>query len=94
MLIALRIIGLAVVIALAFTMVAWLVTRERRWLRIAWLIFKYAVFGMAFVLLLFALLLLLPSYRFLIVQVILKDSAKLHDRGIDKYLPILWNNNL
>jgi hypothetical protein len=53
-LIALRIIGLAVVIALAFTMVAWLVTRERRWLRIAWLIFKYAVFGMAFVLLLFA----------------------------------------
>ena len=35
-------------------MVAWLVTRERRWLRIAWLIFKYAVFGMAFVLLLFA----------------------------------------
>lgn len=54
MLIALRIIGLAVVIALAFTMVAWLVTRERRWLRIAWLIFKYAVFGMAFVLLLFA----------------------------------------
>ena len=54
MLIALRIIGLAVVIALAFTMVAWLVTRERRWLRIAWLIFKYAGFGMAFVLLLFA----------------------------------------
>ena len=54
MLIALRIIGLAVVIALAFTMAAWLVTRERRWLRIAWLIFKYAVFGMAFVLLLFA----------------------------------------
>ncbi|HEX6265804.1 MAG TPA: hypothetical protein VFZ81_02785 [Burkholderiales bacterium] len=54
MLIALRIIGLAVVIALAFTMVAWLVTRERRWLRIGWLIFKYAVFGLAFVLILFA----------------------------------------
>ena len=54
MLIALRIIGLAVVIALAFTMAAWLVTRERRWLRIAWLIFKYAVFGLTFVLLLFA----------------------------------------
>jgi cell division protein FtsW (lipid II flippase) len=53
-LIALRIIGLAVVIALAFTMVAWLVTRERRWLRIGWLIFKYAVFGLAFVLILFA----------------------------------------
>jgi uncharacterized membrane protein YhfC len=53
-LIALRIIGLAVVIALTFTMVAWLVTRERRWLRLTWLIFKYAVFGLAFVLLLFA----------------------------------------
>jgi hypothetical protein len=53
-LIALRVIGLAVVIALAFTMVAWLVTREPRWLRLTWLIFKYAVFALAFVLLLFA----------------------------------------
>ncbi len=54
MLIALRIIGLAVVIALAFAMLAWLLTRERRWLRLAWNIFKYAVFGFALVLLLFA----------------------------------------
>ena len=54
MLIALRVIGLAVVIALAFTMAAWLVTREPRWLRLTWLIFKYAVFALAFVLLLFA----------------------------------------
>ena len=54
MLIVLRIMGLAVVIALAFTMLAWLLTREPRWLRLAWLIFKYAVFGLAFVLLLFA----------------------------------------
>jgi hypothetical protein len=53
-LIALRIIGLAVVIALAFSMLAWLLTREPRWLRLAWLIFKYAVFGLALVLLLFA----------------------------------------
>jgi hypothetical protein len=53
-LIALRIIGLAVVIALAFAMLAWLLTRERRWLRLAWNIFKYAVFGFALVLLLFA----------------------------------------
>jgi hypothetical protein len=53
-LIALRVIGLAVVIALVFTMVAWLVTREPRWLRLTWLIFKYAVFALAFVLLLFA----------------------------------------
>lgn len=54
MLIALRIIGLAVVIALAVTVAAWLITRERRWLRAAWLIFKYGVFGLVFVLLLFA----------------------------------------
>lgn len=54
MLVALRIIGLAVVIALAFTVIAWLITRERRWLRYAWMIFKYSVFGAVFVLLLFA----------------------------------------
>jgi uncharacterized membrane protein YhfC len=51
---ALRIIGLAVVIVLAFTVIAWLITRDRRWLRMTWLIFKYAVFGLAAVLLLFA----------------------------------------
>jgi hypothetical protein len=51
---ALRVIGVAVVVALAFTVVAWLVTRERRWLDLAWRIFKYAVFGLALVLLLFA----------------------------------------
>jgi hypothetical protein len=51
---ALRIIGLVVVIALVFTVAAWLFTRETRWLRLAWLIFKYAVFGLAFVLVLFA----------------------------------------
>lgn len=54
MLTALRIIGLGVAAALLFTMAAWLFTRESRWLRLAWLIFKYAVFGLAFVLLLFA----------------------------------------
>ena len=54
MLIALRVVGLAVVIALGFTMVAWLVTREPRWLRLTWLIFNYAGFALAFVLLLFA----------------------------------------
>jgi len=51
---ALRIIGLAVVIALGVTVLAWVFTGERKWLRIAWLIFKYAVFGLTFVLLLFA----------------------------------------
>ncbi len=33
---------------------AWIVTGERRWLRRAWLVFKYAVFVLAFVLVLFA----------------------------------------
>jgi hypothetical protein len=49
-----RILALAVVLALGATVLAWLLTGERRWLRIAWLIFKYAVFGLALVLLLFA----------------------------------------
>jgi len=50
----LRIVGLAVAVALAVTVLAWAFTGERKWLRAAWLIFKYAVFGLAFVLLLFA----------------------------------------
>jgi cell division protein FtsW (lipid II flippase) len=53
-LIALRIIGLVVVIALGVAVLAWVFTGDRRWLRIAWLIFKYAVFGVALLLLLFA----------------------------------------
>ena len=54
MLAVLRVVGLAVAIALAFSVIAWLVTGERRWLRRAWLIFKYAVFVLAALLLLFA----------------------------------------
>ena len=54
MLAVLRIVGLVVVIALAATTLAWLVTGERRWLRLAWIIFKYAVFALAAILLLFA----------------------------------------
>jgi cell division protein FtsW (lipid II flippase) len=50
----LRIIGLAVVIALAATTLAWLLTGDARWRRLAWLIFKYAVFALLAVLLLFA----------------------------------------
>jgi hypothetical protein len=50
----LRVVGLAVVIALAFSVIAWLVTGERKWLHRAWLIFKYAVFVLAALLLLFA----------------------------------------
>jgi hypothetical protein len=51
---ALRIVGLAVVIALGVTLIAWLLTGEQRWLTWAWLIFKYAAFGLVAVLLLFA----------------------------------------
>ena len=54
MLAVLRIVGLAVVIALGATTLAWLITGERKWLRLAWLIFKYAVFALAAILVLFA----------------------------------------
>jgi hypothetical protein len=54
LIVVLRILVLAVALALGVTVLAWLLTGERRWLRIAWLIFKYAVFGLALVLLLFA----------------------------------------
>ena len=54
MLVVLRIVGLAVAAALALAVAAWLVTGDRKWLRLAWKIFKYAVFGLAFVLALFA----------------------------------------
>jgi len=50
----LRILGLAVAFALGATVLAWLLTGERRWLRLAWVIFKYAAFGLLVVLLLFA----------------------------------------
>lgn len=54
MIVVVRILALAVALALGATVLAWLLTGERRWLRIAWLIFKYAVYGLALVLLLFA----------------------------------------
>jgi hypothetical protein len=49
-----RLVGLAVAVALAVCMLAWVITGERKWLRIAWVVFKYAVFGSALVLVLFA----------------------------------------
>jgi len=54
LIIVVRILALAVVLALGATVLAWLLTGERRWLRIAWLIFKYAVFGLLLILALFA----------------------------------------
>jgi cell division protein FtsW (lipid II flippase) len=50
----LRIVGLALVAALAVTVLAWMFTGERKWLRLGWRIFKYGVFVLAFVLILFA----------------------------------------
>ena len=49
-----RLVGLLVAIALGVCVVAWLVTGERKWLSLAWRIFKYGVFVLAFLLLLFA----------------------------------------
>ena len=54
MIVVVRILALAVALALGATVLAWLLTGERRWLRVAWLIFRYAVFGLLVVLLLFA----------------------------------------
>jgi len=54
LIVVLRILALAVVLALGASVLAWLFTGDRRWLRIAWLVFKYAVFGLALVLVLFA----------------------------------------
>jgi hypothetical protein len=50
----LRIVGLAVVVVLAFTILAWLLTGDARWRRLTWQVFKYAVFGLTAILLLFA----------------------------------------
>lgn len=54
MLVVLRIVGLAVAAVLGVTVLAWIITGERKWLRIAWLVFKYAVYGLAVILVLFA----------------------------------------
>jgi hypothetical protein len=53
-LVVLRILGLALAGALAVSLLAWIFTGERKWLRLAWRIFKYGVWILAFVLLLFA----------------------------------------
>jgi cell division protein FtsW (lipid II flippase) len=50
----LRVLGLAVAVALAVTVLAWAFTGDRKWLRLAWRIFKYALFVLVFVLVLFA----------------------------------------
>jgi heme O synthase-like polyprenyltransferase len=49
-----RILGLAPAVALGVSVLAWAFTGERRWLRLAWRIFRYAVFVILLILLLFA----------------------------------------
>jgi heme O synthase-like polyprenyltransferase len=49
-----RIAVVVVAVVLGFAVVAWLMTGDPRWRRIAWGVFKYAVFALAAILLLFA----------------------------------------
>jgi heme O synthase-like polyprenyltransferase len=50
----LRVAVVVVAIAIAFSMLAWLITGQPRWRRRSWLIFKYSVFALTGILLLFA----------------------------------------
>jgi hypothetical protein len=48
-----RIIGLLTAIALGTSVLLWLMTGERKWLTLAWRIFRVAVFVVLLILLLF-----------------------------------------
>ena len=50
----LRIAVVAIAIVLAVAVLAWVLTGDPRWRRFAWTVFKYAVFALTAVLLLFA----------------------------------------
>jgi hypothetical protein len=50
----LRVAVLLFAAALAVCVLSWLITRDPKWKRRAWLVFKYGVFGLTLVLLLFA----------------------------------------
>jgi hypothetical protein len=50
----LRIAVLVVAVVLAVSLLAWLLTGDPRWRRTAWQVFKYGVFALAGILLLFA----------------------------------------
>ena len=49
--VTLRIIGFLVVLAIGAAVALYLITQDRRWLRVAWQIFKYALIVAAVVLL-------------------------------------------
>jgi hypothetical protein len=50
----LRVAVLVVAVLLAFSVLAWLITGQPRWRRRSWAIFKYSVYGLTAILLLFA----------------------------------------
>jgi heme O synthase-like polyprenyltransferase len=50
----LRVAVVAVALVLGFTILAWLITGEPRWRRLSWQVFKYSVFTLTGILLLFA----------------------------------------
>ena len=50
----LRVAVLAAAITLAITVLTWLITREPRWKRLSWQVFKVSVYGLLLVLVLFA----------------------------------------
>ena len=50
----LRVAVLAAAVTLAITVLAWLITREPRWKRLSWQVFKVSVYGLLFLLVLFA----------------------------------------
>ena len=47
-----RILGFATAIALGVSVMLWAFTGDRKWLRLAWRIFRYALFALLLVLLL------------------------------------------
>jgi heme O synthase-like polyprenyltransferase len=50
----LRVAVLVVAIVVGVSVLAWLLTGDPRWRRISWRVFKYAVFALAAILILFA----------------------------------------
>jgi heme O synthase-like polyprenyltransferase len=49
-----RIVALLTAIAIGVLVLGWMLTGERRWLRLAWQVFRYALFCLVAVLLLLA----------------------------------------
>ena len=48
-----RIVAIATAVAIGVTVLLWAVSGERKWLRLAWRLFRYAVFLALLVLMLF-----------------------------------------